>query len=259
VAIFVAALAITTLAAGAPHVFRRMDGFVVRHVEVRGTRLLDPAAALAASRIPEHATVFDDFEPWRAALLEHPLVADAAVARRLPDTIVLEIRETLPVALARTPELRPVDRQGRVLPVAPGVSLDLPVLGGPAPLDDTGRITGDAHHALLATLAIMQELQPAVAAWISEAQTVGRDGVRLLLRWPAGAQILLPHLPEPERLEQLALVLSDLAATPPAAGADATTRTELARLRRIDVRFRDQVIVSLTGGTPRRTPSRQDR
>src|SRR5690606_24631739 len=136
-------------------------------VEVRGTRLMEPAAALDALAIPAGATVFDDFAPWRARLLAHPLVADARIARKLPDTIVLDITETEPLALVRTPELRPVDVRGRVLPVAPGAApLDLPVLGGRADVDATGRVRDETQRALLATLAIVRTAQPALAEWV---------------------------------------------------------------------------------------------
>jgi cell division septal protein FtsQ len=243
-----AAVALTSLAAGAPHALRRFDGFHVRHVEVRGVHLLDPAAALAASRIPATATVFDDFAPWRDSLLTHPLVAAAHVGRRLPDTIVLEIRETQPLAFVRTPELRPVDARGRVLPVAPGTPLDLPVLDGVTAADAAGRITGAVQHALLVTLARIRASQPLLAEWISEAAPAGRDAVRLRLRWPEAAEVLLPAEPTADRLAQLALVFADLAAAP-------DTADELARLRRIDARFRDQVVVSIAGGAPPRTNS----
>lgn len=250
-----AALVITALAAGAPHALRRVDGFRVATVEVRGARLMDPAAAIAALDVPPGATVFDDFEPWRARLLEHPLVADARITRRLPDGIVIELTETEPVALARTPELRPVDVRGRLLPVAPGAALlDLPVLGGRAPIDDTGTLTDETQRALLETLAIVKSAEPALAEWISEVFVSGDDGVRLLLRWPERAEILLPQRPDAATLAQLSLVLADLAATHDVAAHDTVQQMEISRLQRLDARFRDQVVVSLQGGTPSRSP-----
>lgn len=251
----VAGLAITALAAGAPHALRRVDAFRIGMVEVRGVRLMDPAAAVAALDVPADATVFDDFEPWRARLLEHPLVADARIARRLPDTLVVEITEAEAVALVRTPELRPVDVRGRLLPVAPGATtLDLPVLGGPAEFDESGTLSDPAQRALLETLATVEAVEPTLAEWISEAVAVGGGAVRLLLRWPERAEILLPTQPEPATLEQLSLVLADLAATADVAVRDTVQHMEISRLERLDARFRDQVVVSLRGGTPSRSP-----
>jgi cell division protein FtsQ len=162
-----ASLVITALAAGAPHALRRVDDFRVATVEVRGVRLMDPSMALDALDLPPGASVFDDFEPWHARLLEHPLVAGAHITRRLPDTIVLEITETEPVALVRTPELRPVDVRGRLLPIGPGAAtLDLPVLGGRAAVDDTGMLSDETQRALLQTLATVKAAEPALAEWV---------------------------------------------------------------------------------------------
>jgi hypothetical protein len=153
---------------------------------------------------------------------------------------------------ARVPELKPVDADGVVLPVAPGAPLDLPILDGVTAADAAGRITGATQRALLGTLARIRGAQPAFAQWISEAAPAGRDAVRLLLRWPAGVEVLLPVEPGAEELERLALVFADLAAAPDTAG-------ELDRLRRIDARFRDQVVVSIAGGAPPRNHSSRSR
>lgn len=251
-AVSLAALALTSIAAGAPHALRRFDGFRVRNVEVRGSRLLDAGDALAAMHIAAGATVFDDFAPWHDSLATHPLVAEARIGRRLPDTIVLEIRETLPLAFVRTPELQPVDAHGRVLPIAPGTPLDLPILDGVTDADANGSITSAAHRTLLGTLERIRVAQPALAQWISEVAPAGRADVHLRLRWPEGAEVLLPASPTTERLDQLALVFADLAAA-------SDTSAELTRLRRIDARFRDQVIVSIAGGAPPRNHTREGR
>ena len=255
-----ASLIATALAAASPHALRRVDGFRVAHVEVRGTRLMDPSAAVVAVAVPAGATVFDDFSPWRDRLLDHPLVADVRVTRRLPDTIVLDITETEPLALVRTPELRPVDVRGRILPVPPGDSpLDLPVVGGLVTIGEDGRAGDAALHALLATLATVRAAEPSLAEWVSEVTPAGEDGVRLLLRWPERAEILLSRSPDAAQLARLALVLSDLAATPDRAVEDTVPHMEISRLERLDARFRDQVVVSLDGGTPSRSPSREVR
>jgi cell division protein FtsQ len=120
---------LVTCAAFAPWLLRRWSAFDVMRVEVEGARHLSAATAVAASGIRRTSSVFDDPAPWREALLTHPLVADAYIERRLPNTIVLRITETTPVAFARTPELRAIDARGRVLPANPAADdMDLPVL-----------------------------------------------------------------------------------------------------------------------------------
>lgn len=260
IVVAIAGLLVTALTAGAPHALRRFDGFRVREIEVRGTRYLEPAHAAAAAGITGTATVFDDFEPWRVALLKHPLVAAATVGRRLPHTIVLEITEAEPIALVRTPELRAVSVAGRVLPIpsaSPG--LDLPVVSPAVTLDSSGRVLEAAATEVITTLARLRAARPSLVDWVSEARVLPPADVRLVLRWPAGAEILIPTHPDEARLEELDLVLSDLAAARDGARADTATATELARVRRIDARFRDQIVVSLAGGAPPRTPRREDR
>ncbi|MGH7503994.1 MAG: cell division protein FtsQ/DivIB [Longimicrobiales bacterium] len=260
IAVAGAALVLTGSAAGAPHALRRMHAFRVRHIEVRGTVYLEPATALDASDIPATATVFDDFTPWRTALRTHALVTNVRITRRLPDTIVLDITESEPVAFVRTPELRPADATGRILPIAPGApGLDLPVLALRVTTDTAGRIREAAAVSMLATVGQLRTRRPALLAWVSEVRPLASDGLRLVLRWPAGAEILVPAQLVEAKLEELDLVLSDLAAARDAARADTTTRTELARVQRIDARFRDQIVVSLAGGTPSRNLPREDR
>src|SRR5687767_11437471 len=99
--------AATGAAAAAPRYMRDMDSFRVERVEVVGTRFMPPDQALAASGITRRSSVFDDPGPWRARLLRHALVQDVRIERSLPATIRIVLRESEPVALVPTPELRP--------------------------------------------------------------------------------------------------------------------------------------------------------
>lgn len=244
-----AAIGMLLCAASAPGVLRRMDAFRVRSVEVTGTRFLKPHEALAAIHIEPGASVFDDPAPWRDSLLAHPLVAEVHIARRPPGTIVVDIDETDPVALIRTPTLRPVDVTGRVLPMDPAYGdLDLPVLGG-APKIEERRIRDERVLRSLHGLEEMRALQPALWPWVSELHA-GRDHMRLVLRWPENAELLLRLPVDSAQLEEVRLVIADLAASDAAedgvaAGADAS---DLARLRRLDARFSEQILVTLDGG-----------
>jgi len=223
-----------------PRALQRMESYHVRQVEVLGAHFLTPQEAVAASGIAPTSSVFDDFSLWREALLRHPLVRDVRISRRLPHTIVLHVSETRPLALARLSELRPVDARGRLLDIdLSRVTLDLPLLAG------SGRAS---EHALadpqalrtLATLALIAELEPALFALASEVAPLP-DGVRLMLRHPAGAELMVPSLPDAERLRLLRLALADVGGARP----DTATTNELPRLRRIDARYREQIVVAL--------------
>ena len=236
-------------AASAPQYLRRLDAFRVRSVEVTGTNFLEPYEALAASGIDSTSSVFDDPRAWSGSLLLHPLVEDVRVSRRPPGTVRIHITEREPVALLRTPTLQPVDRRGQVLPVNPAWrDLDLPVLGGTVELS-SGRVQDARIVRTLQGLASLRTLQPEMWPWISEVSAGGAH-MRLLLRWPAGAELLLALPLEAERLDEVRLVLSDLAAGSPAGAAADTTdpSNDLTRLRRLDARFAEQVVVSLESG-----------
>lgn len=229
--------AATSAAAAAPALLRRLPAFSVQRVAVVGTRYLAPHEVLVESGITRRASVFDDPAPWIEALRRHPLVAEATVERQMPGTIVFRISEVEPVALAPVPELRPVDARGRVLPMREGEVLDLPlVMAGDTVAAE--RLADSTALQLVAGLARIRRLEPALASRISEAAPAAGGGMRIVLRDPLGAVALLPDLPDAESLRQVRLALADLAA-----------RGESARLARLDARFSDQVVVSLSQST----------
>jgi cell division septal protein FtsQ len=244
------AAALVGAATGAPFGMRRLDLFHVARVEVSGTQHLDVAAAVAASGITSASNLFEDPERWRAALLRQPLIADVSIERRVPDTIILHVRESQPVAFARTPELRPIDETGRVLPVDPSADdLDLPVLACDTRVGADG-LARDAETLRAARfLGIVSRLEPALLSRISEVGAYG-DAVRIVLRNALDAEILVTAEPTAQRLAELQYTLADLS-VPRFAGDSTRVRyagIELARVTRIDGRFHDQIVVGLHRG-----------
>lgn len=239
VAVAAVAAGVTALAADLPRLLRRVEFFRVQRVEVVGTRYMAPHDVLALSGITSASNLFDDADAWRAALEAHPLVAAVRVERDLPSTVVLHVTEAEPVAFVRTPALLPVDASGRVLPIDPTErSLDLPVLAAASRIGEDGRIADPAALVLLATLNAVRRAEPILAAAVSEVAPAADGAVRLVLGEPAHVEVLLPAEPGGLRLRQLGLAIADLRA-----------RQELARVKRIDARFHDQVVVTLTART----------
>lgn len=230
------AAGLVALVARAPLLLGRLEAFRVRRVEVRGVRYLAPHEVLEKSGITRKSSVFDDPEPWRNSLMEHPLVAEAVIEREFPGTVVLQVTEVEPVALVRTPELHPVDAEARVLPIDPAAAdLDLPVVRALSAVGADGRLSDRLAVEMVRVIGRIRRQTPALAARVSEVDAAPGGGLRLLLREPSTAEVLLPADFGGDRLDQLRLTLADLVA-----------RREIARIRRIDVRFRDQVVVSLT-------------
>lgn len=235
IGIVVSCGALVLLVTQSPRLLRRLELFRVERVEVIGTRYLAPHQVLAASGITENSSVFDDPAPWLAALWAEPLVAEASIEREFPHTLVVRVIEVEPVALVATPVLRPVAAGGMVLPIEPAAGeLDYPIVVVESEVGEDGRLTNGTTLGLVEALDRLRRLAPAAVARVS---TIAphEGGYRLMLREPARGEVLLPGDFSAPGIEQLQLALADLDA-----------KRELPRVRRIDVRYRDQVVVSLT-------------
>lgn len=229
------ACAVTSLAAGAPAMLRRLDSFKVQRVEIRGTRYLAPYDALMQTGITRTSNVFDDFAPWQERLLRHPLVLQAKIERALPNTIKVEITEAEPIAFVRGTDLQAIDARARVLPIDPAaVDLDLPVLAFRSNEDAAGYFKDAQTLKAVAMLNTLRARDARLYNWISEISPVANQGMMLRLRQPNGARVLVSANPRAVRLRELEVALADLSA-----------RGELNQLRSIDARFRDQIVVSL--------------
>lgn len=229
------AAAVTSVAAGAPTMLRRMASFKVQRVEIRGTKYLAPYDALVQSGITKTSNVFDEFEPWRARLLRHPMVLAANIERELPNTLKVSIVEAEPVALVRTPDLQPVDGRARSLPISPAeIDLDLPVLIRASRPDADGYFKDADTQRALMILDELRRKDQRLYNWVSEVAPFANSGMLLRLREPAGAQALVSNDARGLRLRELEVALADLSA-----------RGELNRLKNIDARFKDQIVVTL--------------
>lgn len=222
-----------------PHALRRMDSFTVDRVEVHGTRYLAPADVLEAAGIDLRSNVWDESERWIAAMERHPMIRSASIERKLPSTLRVTLVETEPVALARVPTLQPVDGDGRVLPIAPeDGGLDLPILAESSAMDASGTLMNARMRAAVTAFERVRALEPELALSTSEV-TAGRDALVLVLRVGQPAAIALPLEPDAAGLRQVRLALEDVA-----------RRGEMDRLRLVDGRFRDQVVVTVNRPEP---------
>lgn len=209
-----------------PRLLERTPWFRVERVEVAGARMVAPHDVLAASGIRRGESVWRRPEPWVAALRRHPGVEDARVVRRLPSTLRIEVREKRPVGLVEAGALHPVTARGEVLPVDPArVAVDLPLLRG-----------ADARvRPLAAEVGRLAQLDPGLLARVSEVEWSGRDALLLSVSAP-DARVLLPVGAGSDRLRRLRAALDDVERRAPSAPVEDGPV-------RIDLRFRDQVVV----------------
>jgi cell division protein FtsQ len=210
---------------------RQMAFFRVRSVEVRGARYLQPSEIISRLKVDTLASLWDDLTPYRDRIRGHPQISDVTISRRMPGTIVVTIKENLPVALIQTPTgLLPYDSLGKQLPIDPArTSLDLPIVATDDPV-------------LLKLVGAIRATEPDVFARIDEVRRTGRDEILLTLSRSATAgavppesKTLLVRVPvglSVERLADIFPVETDLA------------RRQV-RVGELDLRYRDQVIARL--------------
>jgi cell division protein FtsQ len=213
--------ALALLLLGSPlwgtRVLRHLDFFRVQKVEVVGARYLAPPDVVRRMQVDTTASVWDDLRPLRARLREHPQVASVDVERRLPGTLVVRVREHLPVAFVPGDGgLRVVDARGVALPIDPAAArLDLPVV----PTRDT------------IVLRVLGELRAEAPELFDRVSDVRRVGAELRMRFPAFAVRTTADVTA-RRLADIVPVERDLA-------------RRGARVSELDLRFRDQVIARL--------------
>lgn len=118
---------------GGPRVLNKLEFFRIRRVELIGTRYLDPEMVVKGLLLGRRSSVFDDLDAVARRAARLPGVESAEAGRRLPGTLVLELRETEPVALVPgNDRMRLVDPRGRLLPYDPAHSApDVPVVARP--------------------------------------------------------------------------------------------------------------------------------
>lgn len=216
-------IAILLVVVSAPKWGRRwlhgMTYFHVRKIDIRGTRYLQPSDVVARLRVDTLRSLFDDVSPLEARLRSHPQISSVYITRRPPGTLVVNIHENLPVALAPASDgLQPYDSAGHALPIDPSrTPVDLPVLQR-------------YDRATLQLLGAVRAQPGGLYDQISEVQRDGPNDVIFVLT--SALRIRTSVGVAPDRMRDIFPVESDLA-----------KRNE--RPAELDLRYRDQVIARL--------------
>jgi len=216
---------------------RELAFFRVRAVEIRGTRYLQPSEVVAALQIDTLRSLWEDLAPLRRRVLAHPQVSSVTIGRRMPGTIVVTVRENLPVALVPGPRgLVAYDSSGKQLPIDPTrADLDLPLVT-------------TADPALLRLAGAIRRFEPTVFTRLTEVRRTGPRDILLLMSRsyvdvaplpgdsvapaPTSLRVRVPLGLSVERLADIFPVESDLA-------------RRQTRVGELDLRYRDQVIARL--------------
>lgn len=226
----------------------RLAFFHVRQVQVEGTRYLSPDTVVARLHIDTLSSVWDDIAPLEQRVRELPQVASVSIVRRLPGTLLVTVRENLPVALVPGLQgLEPVDSTGRGLPIDPSrEELDLPVSNqrdialirmlarvraGNAPLyRRISEVSRDGSNDLILLLA--STAAPAAQPIADSASSVSDSSSSNAVISPSMLRVRAPVGVSVARLTDIFPVEFDL-------------RRRGARVAELDLRYRDQVIARL--------------
>ena len=178
-----------------------------------------------------------DIEALKARLRSSPWVADAAISRALPDTLRVEIRERVPLALAEAEQLHLMDEDGTLIePYGPRTAaFDLPIVRGLK--GASSEVLRDRAQRAGGLLRDLGEL----SAEVSEVDVEAAGDLKVVLRG-AGEVLRMGDPPYRRKLQTYLELREDLERRCPTA-------------EYFDLRFRDRVIVKerpLGGDLPRR-------
>ena len=209
--------------------------FAVTSVDVRGTHLVSAERVLEAARIPPGRSMFL-IDPRRIARQVEalPEVQRADVIRELPNRVTVVVEERKPFTLVHAGRLHWIDESGRVLGrETQAVTPPTPVISGLTEaelLSMSAAPNGKAREAIRLIRALLRS-GSALAGEISEIDMTDGDGP--VLYTVSGVEVRLGAEDWEERLARLEGVLAQQPARD-------------GRIRAVDLRFRDQVV--LKGG-----------
>ncbi len=185
----------------------------VGRLEVRGSHFLSEGEVreLIGPAVGENILGLD-IEALKARLRASPWVADATVTRALPDTLRVEIRERVPLALAELERLYLMDSDGGLIDIyGPRTgAFDLPIVRGLLGVEEESR--RDRARRAGALLADLAEL----GGEVSEVYVLPTGDLRVVLRG-AGEALLFGEPPYRERLLTFLSLRKELAERAPGA------------------------------------------
>lgn len=215
-----------------PDAMSRMETFQVKDVEVHGLRFMTEDSVVARLQLGSVASVWGDPSVWEERVEGHPLVRDAEVRRRLPGGLVVTVEERVPVALAPTPTLEPVDREGHRLPIDPTHhGLDLPIIAVDETPPPSASVFPEEVRMLAAEIEQLRRTDEELVRRISTLSLRDDGSLELHLVSP-DVELLLKPGTSVVRLREAETALTDAISRTPGRIPDV-----------VDLRFADQIVV----------------
>ena len=182
--------------------------FEIRRLEFRSSGRLSPDHLRQYAAVSEGLNLFAiDLAGIRDRLERVPLIGRAEVQRQLPDGLVVQVEERIPLARVQTKggQALPVDRDGHIL--SPLHVPQLPMLTGAG---DRGVAPGSVlrEPATRDGLALLTVLEDARLAFeIPLVQVDVGDPAQLVLKMKAGGQVLMGRDQLDRRVSELAAIV----------------------------------------------------
>jgi cell division protein FtsQ len=198
----------------------------VLKVEVRGSRFLSEGEVreLLGPAVGENILNLD-IDALKARLRSSPWVADATVTRTLPDTLRVEVRERVPLALAELERLYLMDGDGALIDIygPRTAAFDLPIVRGLQRAEPE-----DRRERAITAGALLRDLGE-LGAEVSEVEVEKNGDLRVVLRG-AGEVVRMGAPPYRSRLLTFLSLREEL-------------RVRCPRAEWFDLRFRDRIYV----------------
>lgn len=217
----------------------RSARFAITSVDVVGSVRRPPGLLAAESGLAVGTNVFAaDLDAARDKLLRDPWIADAALVRRLPGTVVVQVAERRPAALVALDETMLATADGVPFKsLEPGDPVDLPLVTG-VTSDAMNADREGATRAIGRAIDLAAEYARSALAKRAPLQEVhvGADGRFSLIVGHAGMELVLGGPPFRRKLDLASRVVAELERR--GGKADAVMLDSESRPDRVVVRMR---------------------
>jgi cell division protein FtsQ len=207
----------------------------IKQIKIDGNRIVGENEILQLTQVQMNALLYKvDLTTIQRNVMSHYYIKDAMVERNLPNSIHIQVKERIPIAIVNRPETMYIDEEGVILPRSISHRLfDLPMMSGipqgePLVLGTTIK-QQDVMEALH-LLATMKTVNRPLYHNISEVQV--RDGGDIVVySTEGGVPIIFGREDMPNKLVRLETFWNTV------------VRTRGAQfLQYVDLRYQDQII-----------------
>jgi cell division protein FtsQ len=228
-----------SVAWGARKYVKTSPRFAVSEIVVSGGRFRSVDQITDTAGVRRGANVFGlDLEASRQRLLQDPWIYEAELARRLPGTIYVQVKEREAAAIAALGESYLVARDGEIFKrLESGDPVDLPIVTG-LTSEGLAEDREGVKHTLRRAIDLAEDYDRGALGAKAQLQEIhlSPDGAVTLIVGKNGLQLSLGEPPYRKKIDQAARIVAELERR--GSKADAILLDNEARPERVVVRMR---------------------